>query len=64
MNDVFLYAEGLVGSDRTEIEHFIGQATLRHIGVELNIAIASVLAAASLATILLAYRSWCRADLD
>jgi hypothetical protein len=34
------------------------------IGVELNIAIASVLAAASVATILLAYRRWCRADLD
>jgi len=34
------------------------------IGVEANIAIASVLAAASVATILLAYRRWCRADLD
>jgi hypothetical protein len=34
------------------------------IGVELNIAIASVLAAASVATIALAYRRWCRADLD
>ena len=34
------------------------------IGVELNIAIASVLAAASVATIPLAYRRWCRADLD
>ena len=32
-------------------------------GVELNIAIASVLAAASVATIALAYRRWCRADL-
>jgi hypothetical protein len=34
------------------------------IGVELGIAIASVLAAASVATIVLAYRRWCRADLD
>jgi hypothetical protein len=34
------------------------------IGVELNIAIASVLAGASVATIALAYRRWCRADLD
>ena len=34
------------------------------IGVEVNIAIASVLAAASVATIALAYRRWCRADLD
>jgi hypothetical protein len=34
------------------------------IGVELSIAIASVLAAASVATIALAYRRWCRADLD
>jgi hypothetical protein len=34
------------------------------IGVELNIAIASVLAAASVATIALAYRRWCRADLE
>lgn len=33
-------------------------------GVELNITIASVLAAASLATIPLVYRRWCRADLD
>jgi hypothetical protein len=34
------------------------------IGVEANVAIASVLAAASVATIPLAYRRWCRADLD
>jgi hypothetical protein len=34
------------------------------IGVEMNIAIATVLAAASVATIPLAYRRWCRADLD
>ena len=34
------------------------------IGVEVNMAIASVLAAASVATILLAYRRWCWADLD
>jgi len=34
------------------------------IGVEVNVAIASVLAAASVATIPLAYRRWCRADLD
>ena len=34
------------------------------IGVELNIAIESVLSAASVATIALAYRRWCRADLD
>ena len=32
-------------------------------GVEVNLAIASVLAAASVATIALAYRRWCRADL-
>jgi hypothetical protein len=37
---------------------------VRPIGVELNIAIAMVLAAASVATIALAYRRWCRADLD
>jgi hypothetical protein len=35
-----------------------------NIGVEVNVAIASVLAAASVATIALAYRRWCRADLD
>lgn len=34
------------------------------IGVEVNIVIASVLAAASVATIPLAYRRWCRVDLD
>jgi len=34
------------------------------IGIVVNIAIASVLAAASVATIALAYRRWCRADLD
>jgi hypothetical protein len=34
------------------------------ISVEVNIAIASVLAAASVAAIGLAYRRWCRADLD
>ena len=34
------------------------------IGVQVKIAIASVLAAASVATIALAYRRWCRADLD
>jgi uncharacterized membrane protein YjjB (DUF3815 family) len=34
------------------------------VGFEVNIAIASVLAAASVATIALAYRRWCRADLD
>jgi hypothetical protein len=34
------------------------------IGVEVKMAIASVLAAASVATIPLAYRRWCRADLD
>jgi hypothetical protein len=33
-------------------------------GVELHIAITSILAAASLAAIALAYRRWCRADLD
>ena len=34
------------------------------IGVEVNIAIASVLAAASVVTIPLAYRRWCRSDLE
>jgi hypothetical protein len=34
------------------------------IGVEVNVAIASVLAAASVVTIPLAYRRWCRVDLD
>jgi len=34
------------------------------IGVELNIAIAAVLAVASVATLSLAYRRWCLADLD
>jgi hypothetical protein len=34
------------------------------IGAEANVAIASVLAAASVATVPLAYRRWCRADLD
>jgi hypothetical protein len=34
------------------------------IGVEVSIAIASILAAVSVATIVLAYRRWCRADLD
>jgi hypothetical protein len=34
------------------------------IGVDANIVIAAVLAAASVATIALAYRRWCRADLD
>ena len=36
----------------------------RPIGVELNIAIAAILVAASVATIALAYHRWCRADLD
>jgi hypothetical protein len=35
-----------------------------HVGVEVYFAIASVLAAASVATIPLAYRRWRRADLD
>jgi hypothetical protein len=34
------------------------------IGVEVNMVFVSVLAAASVARILLAYRHWCRADLD
>ena len=43
---------------------WIGWTMNSRIGAELNIAIASVLAAASMATIALAYRRWCRADLD
>jgi hypothetical protein len=39
-------------------------ATNGSISIEANLAIASILAAASLATIPLAYRRWCRADLD
>jgi hypothetical protein len=35
-----------------------------HLSFEVNLAIASLLAAASAATIPLAYRRWCRADLD
>lgn len=35
-----------------------------HIGVEFSVTIASVLAAASVGIIALAYRRWCRADLD
>ena len=34
------------------------------VGVEVSFAIALVMAAASVATIALAYRRWCRADLD
>jgi threonine/homoserine/homoserine lactone efflux protein len=34
------------------------------IGLEVNMAIALVLAAVSVTTISLAYRRWCRADLD
>jgi hypothetical protein len=34
------------------------------VGARVNLAIAMVLAAASVATIALAYRRWCRADLD
>lgn len=35
-----------------------------HIGLEVNISIASVLAAVSVTAIALAYRHWCQADLD
>jgi hypothetical protein len=64
-----LLKRGMVASVSYAFCPFLAMATwmlfiVQPIGVELNIAIASVLAAASAATIALAYRRWCRADLD
>jgi hypothetical protein len=46
------------------IEFWILFAMNGRIGIEVNVAIASLLAATSVAAIPLAYRRWCRADLD
>jgi hypothetical protein len=64
-----LKQRGMVASVSFAFCPFLAMASwmlfiVQPIGVELNIAIASVLAAASVATIALAYRRWCRADLD
>ena len=64
-----LWKQGMVASVSCAFCPLLAMASwmlfiVQPIGVELNIAIASVLAAASVATIALAYRRWCRADLD
>jgi hypothetical protein len=69
MMGIWLLKRGMVASVSCAFCPFLAMATwmlfiVQPIGVELNIAIASVLAAASVATIALAYRRWCRADLD
>jgi hypothetical protein len=69
MMGIWLLKRGRVASVSCAFCPFLAMASwmlfiVQPIGVELNIAIASVLAAASVATIALAYRRWCRADLD
>jgi hypothetical protein len=69
MAGIWLLKRGMVASVSCAFCPFLAMASwmlfiVQPIGVELNIAIASVLAAASVATIALAYRRWCRADLD
>ena len=69
MMGIWLLKRGMVASVSCAFCPLLAMATwmlfiVKPIGVELNIAIASVLAAASVATIALAYRRWCRADLD
>ena len=69
MMGIWLLKRGMVASVSCAFCPFLAMATwmlfiVQPIGVELNIAIASVLAAASVATIALAYRRWLRADLD
>ena len=74
MMGIWLLKRGMVASVSCAFCPFLAMATWilwvcpwtmnGSIGVELNIAIASVLAAASVAAIALAYRRWCRADLD
>ena len=66
---IWLLKRGMVASVSCAFCPFLATASWMlwvncRIGVELNIAIASVLATASVATIALAYRRWCRADLD
>ena len=61
---------GMIASVSCSLCAFMATATWMlstmhgRIGVPVNMAIASVLAAASVATIPVAYRRWCRADLD
>jgi hypothetical protein len=69
MMGIWLLKRGMAASVSCAFCPFLAMASWmlwinRRIGVELNIAIASVLAAASVATIALAYCRWCRADLD
>ena len=69
MMGIWLLKRGMVASVSCAFCPFVAMATwmlfiVQPIGVELNIAIASVLSGASVATIALAYRRWCRADLD
>ena len=71
MMGIWLLKRGMVASVSCAFCPFLAMATWidfivmnGSIGVEANIAIASILAAASGATIALAYRRWCRADLD
>jgi hypothetical protein len=69
MMGIRLLKRGILASVSCAFFPFLAMASwmlfiVQSIGVELNIAIASVLAAASVATIALAYRRWCRADLD
>lgn len=69
MMGTWLLKRGMVASVSCAFCPFLAMASwmlfiAQPIGVELNIAIASVLAAASAATIALSYRRWCRVDFD
>jgi hypothetical protein len=70
MMGIWLLKRGVVASVSCTFCAFMAMAmwiiwTMNgRVGIEVNFAIASVLAAASVATIALAYRRWCRADLD
>jgi hypothetical protein len=69
MMGIWLLKRGMVASVLCAFCPFPAMALwmlfiVQPIGVKLGIAIASVVAAASVATIALAYRRWCRADLD
>jgi hypothetical protein len=69
MMGTWLLKRGMLASVSCAFCPFLAMASwmvfiVQPISVELNIAVSSVLAAASVATIPLAYRRWCRADLD
>jgi hypothetical protein len=64
---IWLLKRGMVASISCAFCAFMAIASwilFGPIGIEVNIAIASLLAATSVAAIRLAYRRWCRADLD